>query len=228
MGDFGSMIRYRRTQLGLTLEDVARKVGITPGALSHIESGRRLPQPQNAAAIAGVLGIEPETVLDQLDVAHAERRRESASDIDPKARFRKKRPGAGAQPTAGYSGFSARPIGALFESGEAPDELGMDSATGQRSIAPDPEGMAAGQPRAYEGQMRYRSELRRGADTDSWRDAARWSNDPSTRIEALDALADQASEAIRTLRGMLGDEDPRIRAEARRLLLELDVRLPEE
>jgi hypothetical protein len=57
---------------------------------------------------------------------------------------------------------------------------------------------------------------------------ARWSEDPDLRLRALEQLADSAAEAIRTLRGLVADEDPAISREARRLLHELDVRLPEE
>jgi hypothetical protein len=60
------------------------------------------------------------------------------------------------------------------------------------------------------------------------RSAARWSADTSERLLALEHLADSASAALRTLRGMLSDDDPMVRREARRLLRELDVRLPEE
>ncbi len=60
------------------------------------------------------------------------------------------------------------------------------------------------------------------------RDRARWSDDTPQRLQALEQLADTASDAIRTLRGLLEDDDPMVRKEARRLLRELDVRLPEE
>ncbi len=57
---------------------------------------------------------------------------------------------------------------------------------------------------------------------------ARWSDVTAERIEALDELASSAAEAIRTLRGLLGDDDPAVAREAARLLRELDVRPPEE
>ena len=73
----GSMIRLARKKAGLRLEDVAEQVGVTAGALSHIESGRRLPNPQNAVLIAEVLGIPSEDLLVALDEEHAARRRGS-------------------------------------------------------------------------------------------------------------------------------------------------------
>ena len=48
----GEVIRQARHEQQLTLEEVAGPVGITPGALSHIESGRRLPNAGNATRIA--------------------------------------------------------------------------------------------------------------------------------------------------------------------------------
>ncbi len=74
----GHVIRQARHEQQLTLEDVASLVGITAGALSHIESGRRLPNASNAARIAQVLGIPRETLLTMLDDEHAQRRRHTA------------------------------------------------------------------------------------------------------------------------------------------------------
>jgi len=44
----------------------------------------------------------------------------------------------------------------------------------------------------------------------------------------MEDLSEDASRAIRTLRGMLDDDDPVVAHEARRLLRELDVRGVEE
>jgi len=60
------------------------------------------------------------------------------------------------------------------------------------------------------------------------RNVARWSDETPVRLEALEELAADASEAIRTLRGLLEDEDPVVAKEARRLLRELNVRLMDE
>ena len=57
---------------------------------------------------------------------------------------------------------------------------------------------------------------------------ARWSDVTAERIAALEELASSAAEAIRTLRGLLGDDDPAVAREAARLLRELDVRSPDE
>jgi hypothetical protein len=63
---------------------------------------------------------------------------------------------------------------------------------------------------------------------DAMRNAARFSDETSVRLEAIDRLADRAADAIRTLRGLTDDDDPVISREARRLLRELDVPLREE
>lgn len=178
----GHMIRQARHNAGLTLEDVAERVGVTVGALSHIESGRRLPSPANAMLIAEVLAIPAEDMLDALDREHSIKRESAARDS---MRSRQSDMGASREvlhlsapmPSAPSRAYSRQPIENLF-----PDA----------------------------------------------RSSARWSGDTSERIEALDRLADSASEAIRTLRGLLADNDPVVAREARRLLRELDVRLPEE
>ncbi len=179
----GDMIRDARLAAGLTLEDVASQVGVTAGALSHIESGRRLPYPQNAARIAEVLDLPAEEILAALDEAHSDRRRSAAFDAPP--------PAAPSAPR----GFRARPIGDLFG---RPDRAEMRMAS--MSAAPAP----------------------------SLRQSARWSEDTAERLAALERMATGAADAIRTLRGLLGDDDPAVAREARRLLRELDVRLPEE
>ncbi len=115
--ELGQLIRDARHRSGMTLEDVAEKVGITPGALSHIESGRRLPQSYNAVAIAEVLNVPREEMLRALDDEHSHRRRSSA-DRPPAASH------AGswdANPSSPQTAFSARPIGDLF--GEEPSHL---------------------------------------------------------------------------------------------------------
>lgn len=181
------MFREARVARRLTLEYVAEQVGVTPGALSHIESGRRLPTPSNAVAIGAVLGIVPDVVMAELDSDHSRRRYESLERSDGVVRT---------------PAYSARPIEDLF--GEPSANL----------ASPEP---------GFESHA-----LRTPVHGRSSRDMARWSPSSVARLQALSELSDSAAEAIRTLRGALEDEDPAIRREARRLLRELDVRLPEE
>ena len=195
--NLGQLIRDARHRSGQTLEDVAEKVGLTPGALSHIESGRRLPQSYNAVAIAEALGVPRDEILAALDEEHSSRRRSSAdrgtapTDVLGPARASR----------SSDKLYPARPIEALF--GEAPGGYEESPVTPKRanlSAAPEP----------------------------SMRQMARWSADTDERLAALEQLADSAADAIRTLRGLVEDEDPAVSREARRLLRELDVRAPEE
>jgi len=205
------MIRLARHSAGLTLEDVAERVGVTVGALSHIESGRRLPSPANAMLIAEVLGIPAEDMLDALDREHSIKRESAARDS---MRSRQSDVNEGlhiarlhaSMPSSRERTYSRQPIEFLF--GEPADESApMGNPTGLRGVSTKTgPGPASPDPRS----------------------SARWSDDTSERIEALDRLADSASEAIRTLRGLLDDNDPVVAREARRLLRELDVRMPEE
>ncbi len=204
--ELGQIIRHARKLAGLRLEDVAERIGVTAGALSHIESGRRLPTPHNAAAIAGVLGIPEEELLMALDHEHSSRRRDSVeswrSSGEPLS-----------EPPA-RAMFSAQPIEALFgrsrvlAEGEAPTCMSS---------------MSMPAPHAREDAT-----LAAQSDSRTPRFQARWSEDTAERIVALDELATSASEAIRTLRGLLDDDDPAVAHEARRLLRELDVRGPNE
>jgi transcriptional regulator with XRE-family HTH domain len=196
----GMLIRDARHRSGLTLESLAEQIGVTAGALSHIESGRRLPSPPNAVAIADALGLPREVVLGALDSEHSDRRR---SSLD-----RKTAPNAEPQRMQSAHGvsrsYTAQPIGALFGQPGAPT---ADSAS--MPLAPSP---LAGPARS----------------SSAMRNTARWSDDTAERIGALQLLADNAADAIRTLRGLVRDEDPVVSREALRLLRELDVRLPDE
>jgi transcriptional regulator with XRE-family HTH domain len=208
---FGDMIRMRRHERRLTLEDVSDQVGVTPGALSHIESGRRLPSPPNAIAIGQVLGIARDDVLMALDHEHSQRRRDSLSASEQvsfsEPDYSEPAPAAPKSRSKKGAAYTSRPIGDLFPDAPADANVTpLESASMSR-------GLMHRMPQS---------------DSRSWRDQARWANDTVARFDALSQLSDTAAEAIRTLRGALGDEDPDVRREARRLLLELDVRLPEE
>jgi DNA-binding XRE family transcriptional regulator len=171
------MIRHRRKERGLTLESLAELVGLTPGALSHIESGRRLPDPNNAIAIGNALGLGPDEILAALDEAHSERR---ASQVG-----RPRPVGRASSPSATV--YNAMPIDAMF----SPGSMNAAPVRSSRGLAKSPGSTAQ-------------------------------------RLRALEDLAEDASVAIRTLRGMVDDPDPAVAREARRLLRELDVRGSEE
>lgn len=55
---FGNAVRTRRTQLGVTLDQLAETSGVSAAALSRVERGHLSPTLRNAIAIARGLGCE--------------------------------------------------------------------------------------------------------------------------------------------------------------------------
>lgn len=55
----GTRIKYWREKRNLTQIDLCSKIGITQGALAHIESSRRTPQIDTLVNIGKVLDIHP-------------------------------------------------------------------------------------------------------------------------------------------------------------------------
>lgn len=55
---FGNAVRMRRTQLGVTLDQLAETSGVSAAALSRVERGLLSPSLRNALAIARGLGCE--------------------------------------------------------------------------------------------------------------------------------------------------------------------------
>ena len=197
--DIAGLVRHERKRQGLTLEELAERVGLTAGALSHIETGRRLPSPEIAVAIAHALGLSETMIMDALDEAHRERRYDSLSAKSAQGRSKPRTRSRETFDAAAPSGFQRLDVNEVFGSDRASASPPARASLGPRDVV-----------------------LR------SVRDTARWSNDPTERLQALEQMADTASAAIRTLRGSLDDPDPAVRREAWRLLRELDVRLPEE
>lgn len=52
----GDRIRQARTAAGLSIPDLAKVVGISPGAVSHWETGRHLPRRHRQVSIAEAVG----------------------------------------------------------------------------------------------------------------------------------------------------------------------------
>jgi len=206
-------IRARRKEMGLTLEGLAGRVGVTPGALSHIEGGRRLPDPRNLLAIADALRLDGDELLTLLDEAHAERRAAQVGRSRPAERSSAATPRS--YGIAHSAAFREMPIDALFSAEPGDTE-------GDTALAPDM--FLNASIRTDDAAV---PRMRAAAATSS-RDRARWSPGPSDRLRAAEELAEEALRAIRTLRGMLDDEDPMLTREARRLLRELDVRGADE
>ncbi|HEY5548411.1 MAG TPA: helix-turn-helix transcriptional regulator [Coriobacteriia bacterium] len=209
MYELSDTVRARRKELGLTLENLAELVGVTPGALSHIESGRRLPDPKNAVAIAGALQLDPDELLTLLDEAHADRRAVQVGRSKPNER--RSSPLGHTNEVSDPVMFQAMPIEALFS---APENGASEAASLRIESMSAPEVIAQATARLP----------RTNVSAPSPRDRARYAPDSAERLRAAEELAEEALRAIRTLRGMLDDEDPILVREARRLLRELDVR----
>jgi transcriptional regulator with XRE-family HTH domain len=54
----GAALRERREHLGLGVCELARRAGVVPSYVSHIEAGRRIPGLRNLVALADVLRID--------------------------------------------------------------------------------------------------------------------------------------------------------------------------
>lgn len=58
-----SRIRIERMKLGLTLEELGEKVGVTKSSLSALENGKSAPRPRTAKRLCDVLGLEYEELF---------------------------------------------------------------------------------------------------------------------------------------------------------------------
>ena len=57
---FGQTIRLLRQAKGISLREMARKLGVSPSHLCDIEKGRKVVSPERAARFAKTLGRSPE------------------------------------------------------------------------------------------------------------------------------------------------------------------------
>lgn len=57
--DVGSRVRAAREARHMSMSDLARAAGLSPGAVSRLERGERAPGAATLAAIAKALGVEP-------------------------------------------------------------------------------------------------------------------------------------------------------------------------
>lgn len=56
--DFGALVRYRRTMLGMTMQTTAELCNINERTLSKIEKGNEAVGLNNALMVANLLGID--------------------------------------------------------------------------------------------------------------------------------------------------------------------------
>ena len=63
----GELIRDRRKQLGMTQEELAQSVWVTPQAVSQWENGKTVPDPFNLSAIADALKMGKAELVGELD-----------------------------------------------------------------------------------------------------------------------------------------------------------------
>ncbi|MBE5803348.1 MAG: helix-turn-helix transcriptional regulator [Clostridiales bacterium] len=68
--EFKDLVRLRRQELGLTLDDVAKAVGVGKATVQRWESGNiNNPRRDKIARLAQVLGISPMELVDAADMA---------------------------------------------------------------------------------------------------------------------------------------------------------------
>lgn len=61
---FSLRLRYARSALGYSQEDVASLTGLKPSAISHFETGHRLPSFENLRTLVIVLKVSADYLLD--------------------------------------------------------------------------------------------------------------------------------------------------------------------
>lgn len=59
----GQRILARRKALGLTQDDLAEMIGVTPPMISNLEQGKKAIRPDNLAKVCKALGISSDFVL---------------------------------------------------------------------------------------------------------------------------------------------------------------------
>jgi transcriptional regulator with XRE-family HTH domain len=62
-------VKYHRSRLELTQEELARRAGLNRSYLAGIESGRRNTSARTIEKLAGALGVAPADLLTPLDIS---------------------------------------------------------------------------------------------------------------------------------------------------------------
>lgn len=72
MGDLGTLVRTRRTEEGLTLQELAALVGVSHQAISLIELGKATGMKAvTARRLARALKVDTDVILDLLELTPA-------------------------------------------------------------------------------------------------------------------------------------------------------------
>lgn len=61
--NMGQRILARRKTLGLTQDDLAEMIGVTPPMISNLEQGKKAIRPDNLAKVCKALGLSTDFVL---------------------------------------------------------------------------------------------------------------------------------------------------------------------
>lgn len=61
--NMGQRILARRKTLGLTQDDLAEMIGVTPPMISNLEQGKKAIRPDNLAKVCKALGLNADFVL---------------------------------------------------------------------------------------------------------------------------------------------------------------------
>jgi len=64
MHALGQRLRELRDQAGLTVRELAARIGKTPGYVSRIETREEIPNPELLCQIAGTYGMAPDELLE--------------------------------------------------------------------------------------------------------------------------------------------------------------------
>ncbi len=74
-------LRRAREALGLTTREVASRIGVSPAFITLIETGRKRPSPENARALAKVLGLPEEPLVAWVEMGGGYDRKSRAAEL---------------------------------------------------------------------------------------------------------------------------------------------------
>lgn len=79
-------IRERRRALNITIKQLAEIVGVSVGAISHYETGRRAPDPDMLSRIASALGVSVDYILGRDDADPSQKSEKAPEDMRAEAK----------------------------------------------------------------------------------------------------------------------------------------------